>query len=52
MNGDERLLAWFEETLARHQPDEAVSLLEAQARFIAVLTGLIAVERGAGMMFG
>ncbi|MEO5727344.1 MAG: hypothetical protein ABI134_03370, partial [Byssovorax sp.] len=46
------MLAWFNETLARHQPDEAVSLLEAQARFIAVLTGLIAVERGGGMVFG
>jgi hypothetical protein len=46
------LLAWFKETLARHEPDEAVSLLEAQARFIAVLTGLIAVERGGGMLFG
>lgn len=52
MDGAERWLAWFKETLARHQPDEAISFTEAQARFIAVLTGLIAVERGGGMVFG
>ncbi|WP_437287883.1 hypothetical protein [Sorangium sp. So ce406] len=52
MDGAERLLAWFHETLARHQPDDAVSFTEAQARFISVLKGLIAVERGGGMVFG
>ncbi|WP_438026096.1 hypothetical protein [Sorangium sp. So ce233] len=52
MDGAERLLAWFHQTLARHQPDDAVSFTEAQARFISVLTGLIAVERGGGMVFG
>ncbi|WP_437689231.1 hypothetical protein [Sorangium sp. So ce176] len=52
MDGAERLLAWFHQTLARHQPDDALSFTEAQARFISVLTGLIAVERGGGMVFG
>ncbi|KYF73522.1 hypothetical protein [Sorangium cellulosum] len=52
MDGAERLLAWFHKTLARHQPDDALSFTEAQARFISVLTGLIAVERGGGMVFG
>ncbi|MGK3998186.1 hypothetical protein [Sorangium sp. So ce1024] len=52
MNGAGRLLAWFAETLARHQPDDAVSFTEAQARFTSVLKGLIAVERGGGMLFG
>ncbi|WP_437733991.1 hypothetical protein [Sorangium sp. So ce1335] len=52
MDGAGRLLAWFAETLARHQPDDAVSFTEAQARFTSVLQGLIAVERGGGMVFG
>ncbi|XYH97803.1 hypothetical protein ACMHYB_60305 [Sorangium sp. So ce1128] len=52
MDGAERLLAWFAEALARHQPDDALSFTEAQARFISVLQGLIAVERGGGMVFG
>ncbi|MGK3988750.1 hypothetical protein WME99_37240 [Sorangium sp. So ce136] len=52
MDGAERLLAWFAGALARHQPDDALSFTEAQARFISVLQGLIAVERGGGMVFG
>ncbi|WP_437755663.1 hypothetical protein [Sorangium sp. So ce1389] len=52
MDGAERLLAWFAEALARHQPDDALSFTEAQARFTSVLKGLIAVERGGGMVFG
>ncbi|WP_438017202.1 hypothetical protein WMF18_41545 [Sorangium sp. So ce315] len=52
MDGAGRLLAWFAEALARHRPDDALSFTEAQARFISVLTGLIAVERGGGMLFG
>ncbi|WP_437833044.1 hypothetical protein [Sorangium sp. So ce1153] len=52
MDGAERLLAWFAGALARHQPDDALSFTEAQASFIAVLQGLIAVERGGGMVFG
>ncbi|WP_437675769.1 hypothetical protein [Sorangium sp. So ce131] len=52
MDGAGRVLAWFTEALARHQPGDALSFTEAQARFIAVLTGLIAVERGGGMLFG
>ncbi|KYG08539.1 hypothetical protein BE21_23115 [Sorangium cellulosum] len=52
MDGAARLLAWFHDALARHQPDDAVSFTEAQARFTSVLKGLIAVERGGGMLFG
>ncbi|AUX48776.1 hypothetical protein SOCE26_103170 [Sorangium cellulosum] len=52
MDGAARVLAWFTEALARHQPEDALSFSESQARFIAVLTGLIAVERGGGMLFG
>ncbi|WP_437967429.1 hypothetical protein WMF04_49125 [Sorangium sp. So ce260] len=52
MDGAARLLAWFGQALARHQPDDALSFTEAQASFTAVLQGLIAVERGGGMLFG
>ncbi|WP_437599551.1 hypothetical protein [Sorangium sp. So ce590] len=52
MDGAARMLAWFDQALARHQPDDALSFTEAQASFTSVLTGLIAVERGGGMLFG
>ncbi|WP_438034204.1 hypothetical protein [Sorangium sp. So ce204] len=52
MGGEGRLLAWFFEAMARHQPDDALSFTEAQANFTSVLKGLIAVERGGGMVFG
>ncbi|WP_437484443.1 hypothetical protein WME75_44810 [Sorangium sp. So ce1014] len=52
MDGAARMLAWFDQALARHKPDDALSFTEAQASFTSVLTGLIAVERGGGMLFG
>ncbi|WP_437634630.1 hypothetical protein [Sorangium sp. So ce854] len=52
MDGAGRLLAWFAEALGHHRPDDALSFTEAQARFTSVLKGLIAVERGGGMLFG
>lgn len=52
MDGAARVLAWFDQALARHQPDDALSFTEAQASFTSVLQGLIAVERGGGMLFG
>lgn len=37
MGGEGRLLAWFFEAMARHQPNDALSFTEAQANFTSVL---------------
>jgi hypothetical protein len=52
MPDPERLLAWLAGVLAEHEPGDGLSLPELARRYGSASAALLAVERGAGMVFG